>query len=44
MKPKIFKRHGVWNCRLGDRLTVGRTPKMAYEAMMWVGFRDSTYG
>lgn len=46
MKPKLFKRYGVWHCKCGDKLTVGKTPKMAYDAMVFVGFgfRDSMYG
>ena len=43
-KPRLFKRNGLWMARLGDRLTVGNTPKQAYCALMWAGFKESVYG
>ena len=44
VKPRLFKRNGLWMARLGDRLTVGHTPCQAYAALMWKGFRESVYG
>lgn len=47
MKPKLFKKHGVWWCMSDDLTTVGNTLCDAYKAWHWkklVGYKDSIYG
>jgi len=43
MKPRLFKRNGLWFARIGDRMTVGHTPMAAYKTLMW-RYTDGVYG
>ena len=43
-KPRLFFRHGVWFCKLGNRMTTGQTMREAYNNFLLCEFDGYPYG
>jgi hypothetical protein len=44
VKPRLFLRHGIWFCRLGNRMTTGETMREAYDLFLLCEFDGYPYG